>query len=57
MGARGHFEDNPIGYIDTMFAYYLPGVDASQLSDARWAEMFMQLSEIRKKEKPKSLNE
>jgi hypothetical protein len=34
-----------------MFAYYLPNVDTSSLSDARWAEMFKQLEEIRKAER------
>jgi len=33
-----------------MYAYYLPGVDASSLSDERWAEMYQQLSDIRQKE-------
>jgi len=41
---------NWIGYIDTMFAYYLPSVDTSSLDDLRWAEMFKQLMDIRKKE-------
>lgn len=33
-----------------MFAYYLPGVDASSLSDERWAEMYKQLADIRHEE-------
>jgi len=33
-----------------MFAYYLPNVDTSSLSDARWAEMFKQLADIREHE-------
>lgn len=44
-------EENLVGYIDTMFAYYLPSVDTSALTDARWAEMFKQLSNIRENEK------
>ena len=41
-----------MGYIDTMFAYYLPGVDTSSLSDERWAEMYKQLADIRQQERP-----
>jgi len=33
-----------------MFAFHLPGVDASSLSDERWAEMYKQLEDIRQKE-------
>lgn len=36
-----------------MFAYYLPGVDASKLSDSHWAMLFKQLMDIRIKEKGK----
>jgi len=34
-----------------MFAYYLPGVDTSSLSDERWVEMYKQLLEIRNEER------
>lgn len=40
---------NPIAYIDTMLEYYLH-IDPSTLSDAQWAEKFMQLADIRKRE-------
>ncbi|MBR1644319.1 MAG: hypothetical protein IJ684_02985 [Bacteroidales bacterium] len=40
---------NPIGFIDTMLEYYLH-IDPSTLTDAQWAEKFMQLAEIRKME-------
>jgi len=33
-----------------MFAYYLPNVCTEKLSDERWAEMYMQLMEIRQME-------
>ena len=33
--------------MDTMFAYYLPNVDPSSLTDERWAEMYKQLADIR----------
>lgn len=36
--------------MDTLFAYYLPGVDTASLSDERWAEMYQQLNHIRKEE-------
>jgi hypothetical protein len=36
--------------VETEFAYYLPGVDASKLSDERWAEMYKQLADIRTRE-------
>ena len=49
MNARGLMTNNPIGYIDTMLEYYLH-IDPSTLSDAQWAEKFMQLSDIRKRE-------
>jgi hypothetical protein len=44
-------ESNWIGYIDTLFSYYLPGVDVSSLSDKRWVEMYKQLMNIRKMER------
>jgi hypothetical protein len=37
-----------------MFAYYLPGVIASELSDSHWALLFKQLMNIRQKEKGKT---
>ena len=46
----GAYEANPIGYIDTQLAYYLPGIDVASLSDERWAEMYVQLADIRKQE-------
>lgn len=49
MAARGSIRHNPVGYIDTMLEYYLH-IDPSTLSDAQWAEKFMQISEIRKRE-------
>jgi hypothetical protein len=36
-----------------MFAYYLPSVDTSSLTDKRWAEMYKQLADIREKENDK----
>jgi len=36
-----------MGYVETQFAYHLPGVDTSLLSDERWAEMYKQLADIR----------
>jgi len=39
-----------MGYVETQFAYYLPNVDTSSLSDHRWAEMYKQLAEIRQRE-------
>ena len=47
--ARGSMRSNPIGYIDTMLEYYLH-IDPSTLSDAQWAEKFMQIADIRKRE-------
>jgi hypothetical protein len=47
---KGDIESNIVSYIDTMFAYYLPSVNTSSLSDTRWAEMYKQLLDIRKKE-------
>ena len=49
MSARGSMRENPIGYIDTMLEYYLH-IDPSTLTDAEWAEKFMQLADIRKRE-------
>lgn len=40
---------NPVGYIDTLLRYYL-GIDPDTLDDQRWAETFMQLADIRKRE-------
>lgn len=42
-------QHNPIAYIDTMLEYYLH-IAPSTLSDAQWAEKFMQLADIRKRE-------
>lgn len=52
MSARGSMRENPIGYIDTMLEYYLH-IDPSTLTDAEWAEKFMQLGNIRKREMSK----
>lgn len=49
MSARGSMRHNPIGYIDTMLEYYLH-IDPSSLTDAEWAEKFMQLGDIRRRE-------
>jgi hypothetical protein len=35
--------------MDTMLEYYL-GIDPGKLSDEMWAQKFMQISNIRKKE-------
>lgn len=43
---------NVVGYMDTMLEYYLH-IDPSTLSDAQWAEKFMQLADIRKRESKK----
>lgn len=40
---------NPVAYIDTMLRYYL-GIDPDTLDDDQWAETFMQLADIRKRE-------
>ena len=40
---------NPVAYIDTMLQYYL-GIDPDTLDDHQWAEKFMQLADIRKRE-------
>ena len=40
---------NPVAYIDTMLRYYLH-IDPDTLDDQRWAETFMQLADIRKRE-------
>lgn len=40
---------NPIAYINTMLQYYLH-IDPDTLDDQRWAEKFMQLADIRKRE-------
>ena len=40
---------NPVGYIDTMLRYYLH-IDPDTLDDNQWAEIFMQLADIRKRE-------
>ena len=47
--ACGTLESNPVGYIDTMQQYY-PHIDSAPLSDAQWAEKFLQLADIRKRE-------
>ena len=47
--ARGSVDDNPVGYIDTMLEYYLH-IDPSTLSDDQWAEKFLQVVDIRKRE-------
>jgi hypothetical protein len=47
---QGDIESNVVSYIDTMYAYYLPSVNTSSLSDTRWAEMYKQLLDIRTKE-------
>ena len=43
---------NPVTYIDTLLEYYLH-IDPTTLSDAQWAEKFMQLADIRKRESQK----
>ena len=38
-----------MAYIDTMLRYYLH-IDPDTLDDTQWAETFMQLADIRKRE-------
>ena len=38
-----------MAYIDTMLQYYL-GIDPDGLDDSQWAEKFMMLADIRKRE-------
>lgn len=42
-------EANPIGYMDGMLQYTLPGVDSSQMNDSEWCYLVALMSEIGKK--------